>query len=146
MTGNGRSPIGRSKVDVEVINNVDLVNAQSGHLDPDKVRRKTIQGVIDSGASRLVLPKSLVKELGLPIKKSKARVRYADGRKGLRPEADQVRVSLQGRDANFTAVVEPNRDTAVIGAIVLEEFDFLVDCKNLCLVPRDPDHIVSELE
>jgi hypothetical protein len=87
-----------------------------------------------------------VKSLGLPLKKSKARVRYADGRTVLRSEADQVRISLMEREANFTAEIEPKRDTALIGAIVLEELDFLIDCKKLCLVPRDPEHIVSEIE
>ncbi len=34
----------------------------------------------------------------------------------------------------------------LIGAIVLEDLDFLVDCTKLCLVPRDPDYKVSEIE
>jgi predicted aspartyl protease len=146
MITNGHTQMGRFKVEVEVISNEDLVAVHLGHLSPDKVRRKTIQGVVDSGATRLVLPQSVVTELGLPIKKSKARVRYADGRKGLRSEADQVRISLMGRESTFTAVVEPKRDTALIGAFVLEELDFLIDCTKMCLVPRDPDHIVSEIE
>ena len=31
-------------------------------------------------------------------------------------------------------------------AIVLEDLDFLVDCANGRLVPRDPKHIISEVE
>ena len=146
MVANGHTRMGRFTVEIEVINNSDLVLAENGHLDPDKVRRMMIAGVVDSGASGLVLPQSLVKNLGLPMKKDKARVRYADGRQVLRSEADQVRISLMEREANFTAVVEPKRDTALIGAIVLEVLDFLIDCKKLCLVPRDPHHIVSEIE
>jgi hypothetical protein len=57
-----------------------------------------------------------------------------------------VRLHLQGRDGIFTAVVEPKRDTALIGAIVLEDLDFLVDCQKQRLVPRDPDFVVSEIE
>ena len=55
-------------------------------------------------------------------------------------------VFVQGRDGHFTAVVEPKRDTALIGAIVLEDLDFLADCTKGRLVPRDPDYIVSEIE
>jgi hypothetical protein len=33
-----------------------------------------------------------------------------------------------------------------IGAHVLEELDFLVDCEKQRLVPRDPKFIVSEIE
>jgi predicted aspartyl protease len=138
--------MGRFSVEIEIANNEDVVRAKNGDLDPSKVRRKTITGLVDSGATRLVLPQSLVKELGLPAKKEKVRVRYADGRKGLRTEVEQVHLSLQGRDGVFKAVVEPKRDTALIGAIVLEDFDFLVDCTKSRLVPRDPNHILSEIE
>ena len=138
--------MGRVSVDFEIANNRDLANALSGHLNPAKVRRKSIRGVVDPGATRLVLPQALAKELGLPIKKNKIKVRYADGRRGLRTEVGEVHLYLLGREDVFSAVVEPKRDTALIGAIVLEDLDFLVDCTKLCLVPRDPDFVVSEIE
>lgn len=142
----GKQKMGRFFVDVELANNEDLVEARRGHLDQAKVRRITIRGVVDSGATRLVLPQKIAKELGLPVKKKKIKVRYADGRRALRSEVEEVRLFLMGRDGAFSAVVEPKRDTALIGAIVLEDLDFLVDCTKLCLVPRDPDYVVSEIE
>jgi hypothetical protein len=57
-----------------------------------------------------------------------------------------VYVKLLGRDGVFTAVVEPKRRSALIGAIVLEDLDFVVDCTSQKLVPRDPRFVVSELE
>jgi predicted aspartyl protease len=141
-----KKKMSRFSVEFEVVNEGDLVNALSGHLDPSKVRRKKLMGVVDPGASRLVLPLAVVKELGLPIKKSKVKVRYADGRRAVRQEADRARVFLQGRDGAFTAIVEPKRETALIGAIVLEDLDFLVDPRKERLVPRDPDYVVSEIE
>jgi predicted aspartyl protease len=93
-----------------------------------------------------VLPEAVAKKLGLPVKKKKIKVRYADGRKGMRAEVDEVRLYLLDRDGVFSAVVEPKRETALIGAIVLEDLDLLVDCAHLRLVPRDPDFVVSEIE
>lgn len=84
MATAGKTKMGRFTVEVEITNNRDLANAESGYLDPAKVRRKTIRGVVDSGATRLVLPGALAKELGLPIKKKKVKVRYADGRRAMR--------------------------------------------------------------
>ncbi len=138
--------MGRFSVDFEIANNEDLVEVRRGHLDAAKVRRMTVRGVVDSDATWLVLPQSVAKKLGLPVKKKKIRVRYADRRRGLRSEVEEARVYLLGRDNVFSAVVEPQRDSALIGAIVLEDLDFLVDCTKLCLVPRDPDYIVSEIE
>ncbi len=142
----GTKKMGQFSVDLEIANNEDLVEARRGHLDPAKVRRKIIRGVVDSGAARLVLPPAVAKELSLPVKRKKVKVRYADGRPSLRAEVDEVRLHLLGRDGLFSAVVEPKRDTALIGAIVLEDLDFLVDCTKQCLVPRDPDYVVSEIE
>ena len=146
MKTNGKQQMGRFSVDVEIANNQDLTRAKFGTLPPAKVRRQTIRGVVDCGATRLVLPQALARELGLPIKKKKVRVRYADGRQVMRTEVDEVRLFLLGRDGIFTAVVEPKRDTALIGAIVLEDLDFLVDSAKARLLPRDPDYVVSEIE
>lgn len=137
---------GRFAVEFEIANNRDIAAALSGHLDPAKVRRKKIKGTVDPGATLLVLPLAVVKELGLPVKKQKIKVRYADGRRGVRTQAEEIRVTLQGRDGTFTAIVEPKRDIALLGAVVLETLDFLVDSRKERLVPRDPDYVVSEVE
>ena len=132
-------------VTFEVANNNDLVAAQLGHLEPEKVRRVTLEGLVDPGASRLVLPKKVVEQLGLQVTEY-VKVTYADRRSVKRPVVQGVHVALQGRDSIFKATVEPKRDTALIGAIVLEDLDFLVDCDKQQLVPRDPRFIVSEAE
>jgi predicted aspartyl protease len=118
--------MGRFSVEFEIANNRDLAYALSGQLDPAKVRRMKISGLVDPGATRLVLPVAVAKELGLPVKKSKVKVRYADGRRSLRTEVEEIRLYLLGRDSIFSAIVEPKRETTLIGAIVLEELDFLV--------------------
>ncbi len=137
--------MGRFAVQFEVANHVDIVDAQRGLLQEDKVRRLTISGVVDSGATRLVLPEKVVKHLGLPVK-GKVKVRYANNQTARRDAVKEAHVQLLGRDGVFTAVVEPKRRTALIGAIVLEDLDFVVDCTQQRLVPRDPRYIVSEIE
>jgi hypothetical protein len=46
----------------------------------------------------------------------------------------------------YNATVEPKHKTALIGALVLEALDFLIDSRHDRLVPRDPKRIVSEEE
>ena len=137
--------MGKFAVDVELANNDDVVEALRGHLDPAKVRRLTIKGVVDSGAARLVLPEETAKQLGLRVT-SKVKVRYADHRTAQRPEVEGVYLQLLGRHGVFKATLEPKRDTALIGAIVLEDLDYLVDCTNQRVYPRDPKFVVSEIE
>jgi predicted aspartyl protease len=146
MKTKDKQKTGRFSVEIEVVNYQDMVKAESGVLDPAAVRRKTISALVDSGATRLVLPQALAKDLGLRVKDTKTKVRNADGRRSLRNEVEAVYLLLQGRTGLFTAVVEPKRDTALLGAIVLEDLDFVVDCTNQRLVPRDPDHVLTEIE
>ena len=57
--------------------------------------------------------------------------------------AEGVYVQLLGRHGTFTAIVEPRRTTALVGAIVLEDLDLLVDCTaEQRVVPRDPRNAV----
>jgi len=135
----------RFAVDVELANYFDVELARQGKLRPEKVRRTTIRGVVDPGASKLVIPSAVADQLGLP-RSDRVRVTYADGRKGWRDTADGAWLSLLGRHSVYIAVLEPKRDSALIGAIVLEDLDLLVDCKNQKLVPRDPRWILSEIE
>ena len=137
--------MGRFHVQFEVANYRDVLRAEDGLLDAAKVRRIKLRGLVDSGASRLVLPGSVVKKLGLPVTK-RVRVRYADRRTAIRGAVSDVYVDLLGRNGVFTASVEPKRRTALIGAIVLEDLDFLIDPSGERLVPRDPKFVVSEIE
>jgi hypothetical protein len=57
-----------------------------------------------------------------------------------------VFVRLLGREGTFTAIIEPKRATALIGAIVLDDLDLLVDCTAQKVVPRDPSGPIYEIE
>jgi predicted aspartyl protease len=136
--------VGRFFVEVELVNFRDMTASDLGALEPDKIRRVKVQSLVDSAASRLVLPSTVVKQLGLKTA-GEVKVRYANGSTAKRPNVDGVYLELLGRHGLFSATVEPKRDTALIGAIVLEELDLLVDCGKRRLYPRDPDIVVSEI-
>jgi predicted aspartyl protease len=145
MRTQGAKSVGRFSVDLEVANNDDLALMYRGLLQPDRVRRETIQGIVDSGAAMLVLPQAVVKRLGLRLGNT-VQVRYADGRRAQRREAKGVFLKVLGRDDTFTAIIEPRRRNALIGAIVLEALDLLVDSRTQRLVPRDPHGAIYEIE
>jgi predicted aspartyl protease len=145
MPTRGANGVGRFNVELEVANYGDLIRAQDGTLPPAQVRRERIQGMVDTGATQLVLPESVVKRLGLPLGDS-VHVRYADGRKARRRRVKGVSVLLLGRDGVYTAICEPKRETALVGAIVLEDLDLLVDCVAQRVIPRDPSGATYEIE
>src|SRR5437868_8379314 len=142
---NWRDYVGRFSVEFDLANHEDVVQARKGFLPPEQVRRARISGVVDTGATRLVLPASVVTALGLP-KAGQVTVRLADGRRETKTVVGDVQLEIQGRSSVFTAVVEPGRTDALIGAIVLEELDFVPDCTRQALLPRDPSGRFAEID
>ena len=145
MAASGVANMGRVATEISLANYWDVLRAQNGELAPDLVRRTTISGIVDTGAARLVLPQSAVDELGLRID-GETSVRYADHRTARRQIVRDVWLQLCGRASDFSAIVEPDRQDALIGANVMEELDLIVDCTKNEVRPRDPDQIISEIE
>ena len=145
MTISAEAELGRFSVELELANHKDLILAEAGVIAGDKVHRAGVRGVVDSEAARLVIPAAVAQQLGLETS-STAKVRHADGHTAERFIAREVHLAYGGREGVFNAIIEPGRDSALIGAIVLEDLDFLVDCVGQRLVPRDPKQIVSEVE
>jgi predicted aspartyl protease len=145
MSRTNGETMGRVKVEVDLVNYRDRVRAEEGDIPADRVRRAHAQGVVDTGATYLVLPQAMADQLGVPTT-GKMKVRYADHRHGTRPVVEGVQVELLGRQGTFKAIVEPKRTEVLIGAIVLEDLDLLVDCTTQTLQPRDPKGMVTEIE
>ncbi len=145
MSRPGETDVGRITVEFTVANYRDVQKAEEGSLRPDEVRQVRLNGIVNTGATRLVLPESVANALGLPLAGT-FNVRYADQRTAKRARVRDAYVTLNGRQADFTAIVEPNRVNALIGAIVMEELDFLVDCTTQTLLPRDPNQFIAEVE
>src|SRR5262245_26400889 len=137
MRARGGDGLGRFSVEFEVANNDDLALVRRGLLTPDQVRRETIRGVVDSGVAKLVLPQAVVERLGLRLG-DMIHVRDADGRLVQRRVAEGVFLKLLGREDTFAAIIEPRRQYARIGRIVLQALDLLVDSQTQRVLPRDP--------
>ena len=133
--------MGRVSVTFELSNYRDVLLARHGHLTPDRVRRVTVEGVVEPKAMQMILPKSVVDQLGLPVSKLPAL--------HMGWKCDMVNdafVQLLGRSGVHNAIVDPNRTQALLGAIVMTDLDLIVDGRKNELVPRDPNGIICEVE
>ena len=137
--------VGRVSVVVKFTNNRDLIKAQDGLIPQDQVRQVSEFGIVDTGAAMCVISQAMADKLGLPFN-SEVTVRYADNRTAKRNIVEQLEVEIMGRRSTFRAVVEPDRKEPLIGVIVLEDLDLLVDPRNQTLHPRDPAIQTFELE
>lgn len=137
--------MGRFSVDLIIANNRDVLLARPQDRIPESIPHRSISAIVDTGAARLVIPQSLVDSLDL-IVDGETTVRYADHRRATRTVVSNVWLQLMGRHGVFSAVVESDRPDALLGAIVLEELDLIVDCITQSLHPREPDRILTEIE
>ncbi len=127
--------MGEVKVELELENALDRERMRLGQISEQQVRLARVQALVDSGAVMLVLPQDLVEALGLR-EVGKAIVTYADERREERPLAGIVTVRVGNRTTSLNCVVGPPNSEPLLGHVVLETMDLLVDCTQQKLVPR----------
>jgi clan AA aspartic protease len=139
--------MGRVMTQLTLTNLVDWKNARAGRLPRSKVRTTRIDGLVDTGATMLVLPAGVCRKLGLGFERERRKVRYADGRVAFVPWVSGVRIEILGREMTCDALVEGARTTALIGQIPLEGLDLVVDPKSrdVRVNPASPDAPLLDL-
>jgi hypothetical protein len=137
--------LARCAVEVELANNRDLQLAATGDLPVDQVRRLHMRGVTGIKACLPVIPEAVVRRLGLTTT-GQAKVHLPTGGWAVRDVVAQVSLEVLGRRGTYTTVVEPTREDVLIGLIVLEDLDLLVDPAIHALRPRDPNRMLAEIE
>ncbi len=144
--------MGEVKVEVELGNYVDRELSNRGYIKAEQIRSIMARVVADTGAVMLVLPQDMVEALGLRlngtviVSPSAARETYADERKEERPLARGVTVRVGKREALASCVVGPPLSEPLLGQVILEQMDLLVDCAEQKLVPRPESPFLPTLK
>jgi len=132
--------MGRVMVQLKVTNHTDKTNAAEGLIRPEQIRSITIEALVDTGATMLVLPEEVVDLLGL-AREGTRRMRLADGSIQDVPWVGGVRIEILGREMTCDALVVPRGGSALVGQIPLEGLDLVVDPKSrdVRVNPESPD-------
>ena len=89
---------------------------------------------VDTGATLLVLPEEVVERHGFPKIRRQA-VKYANEETAERDVVGAVEVEVCDRKGWFEAIVEPQKRYALLGAIVMEALDLIVEPRDLKVYP-----------
>ena len=101
--------------------------------DPQSQNFVEVEALVDTGATHMVLPRSLLASLGVrPIER--VPFHLADERVE-EYEVGEVRVRLDGRERTTTVVFGPGDTSALLGATTLELFNLGVDPVRQRLIP-----------
>ena len=122
---------------IELTNLKDLNLAEAGVIKPEEVRRITVENaVVDTGASRLSLPKSLIEELGLiPVGGRKARTTNGIVDRYI---YSAVEFTVLERSGIIEVTDLPNDVPVLVGHMILEMLDLCLDIKKGLIY--NPDH------
>ena len=134
----GDVAMGNVLVEAKVTNLFDAYASKTGAIRPEQVRSITVpKALVDSGATTLALPTSMIVQLGL-IQKGSKRVRTASGISDINLY-DVVHLVVQGRECTVDVMELPEGSPVLIGQIPLELFDFVIDRSGQRLI-GNPDH------
>ncbi|MBW4679375.1 MAG: retroviral-like aspartic protease family protein [Microcoleus vaginatus WJT46-NPBG5] len=137
--------MGAVRIQVKLTNAIDEALVSRGLLAPDLLRECETPALVDTGALSLVIPAKMVERLGLRIRGQRM-VQYADGREEIVGATEPIIIDCQGRQTVGEALI--TGDEVLIGQVVLEQLDFLVDCKNQRLIPNpaNPNYPVAMIK
>ena len=130
---------------IELANQDELIAVKLGVMNPEDVKRVTVEdALVDTGATRLGLPPSIVEQLGLTPLRSE-RVRTVNGITELWIYS-QVQFKILERESITTVMGIPEGAPVLIGHILLEDLDLcLAIKKGLIYNPAHDGEWMSEL-
>ncbi len=116
----------------------DVYEVRKGTLRPEDVRRVEVpEALVDTGATMLSLPGSLIRELGLNLVNTRAG-RTSAGVVPLNAYSG-VRITIQGRQCISDVIEVPESCPVLVGQIPLEALDLVVDMSGRRLI-GNPEH------
>ena len=130
--------MGRVLTEATIYNATDLTEAELGRLAPEQVRKVIVSdALVDTGATALSMPRSLIGQLGLTRRYEK-RAMTATGLQTF-GVFGTARLVIMGREFPTDVVELPEGNPVLIGQVPLEMMDWVIDMRNKKLI-GNPAH------
>ncbi|RKU14515.1 aspartyl protease [Candidatus Poribacteria bacterium] len=130
---------------IEMANLKDLNLAEAGVINPEDVRRVTVENaVVDTGATRLALPKPIIEQLGLtPVRSTRSLTTNGVVE---RTVYSPLEFTVLERTDNIQGTDLPANVPVLVGHVVLELLDLCLDIKRgLIYNPEHDDEWIEDL-
>jgi len=129
--------VGRTVEKVTVESFEDILDAAKGRIESSQIRAVEVEALVDTGATYLCLPPSAIEQLGLPFSHVR-RVKTPNG--GVERRVFKgAEVTVHGRTEQMSVMESDESTPPLVGYLVLEALDFVVDPKGNKLIPN-PAH------
>ena len=126
-------------------NQRDRVLAEAGHVDTALVRHMELDALVDTGAVMTLLPQDVVDALGLPLDGTII-VTLANEEKIELPRARLLSLALGDRQMDTDCLVGPPGCEPLLGQLVLERLDLIIDPVKRVVSPRPESPFLPSLK
>jgi clan AA aspartic protease len=130
--------MGLTHVNIQLVNPFDEDQVRRHNMDEDEIRQMTVHAMVDTGSIMLCINEDIQQVLQLPFCK-KRRSQTADGRILELDVVGPVKIYYLDRDCSTNAIILPNSQEPLFGAIPMEEMDLYVHPSRQELLPVHPD-------
>ncbi|MBW4613531.1 MAG: aspartyl protease [Desmonostoc vinosum HA7617-LM4] len=121
--------MGKVTTQITVTNRIDQILGERGFIPVEQIRSITLHDVlVDTGATRLCLPKNIILDLGLPLQ-GEVDIKIATGVQKARIFRE-LNLSVEGREGTFNCIELPEGSDPLLGLIPLEDLGLEPDLQN----------------
>jgi clan AA aspartic protease len=132
--------MGITYAEVELISGDDVVLHRRGYIQEDQIKSVKVRALVDSGSSMLAITETVKNQLNL-LKIDEKQAELADGSIVRLEIVGPVEIRFENRITTVRAMVVPNSNVVLLGAIPMQDMDVLIDPKREQLIvnPESPD-------
>jgi len=104
----------------------DVIKAKEGIITEPEIRQKTVQAMVDTGATFLVINEELFQKLGLHASGEKE-ICFANSAQALCKMTGPIEIHWENRSVSSSALVVEDAPEILLGVVPLEGLDLMVD-------------------
>jgi clan AA aspartic protease len=114
------------RTEITLKNAADIIRAKDGNIKESEIRQMTIEAMVDTGAWTLIINEEVRRKLALDVVGSEEGT-LADGTKAVYDLAGPLEVRWKNRCTVCEALVLPDAQDVLLGAIPLEAMDLTIN-------------------
>lgn len=118
--------MGMVYANIELSNQEDMSLHRRNFIGEDEIRKIEVNMLVDSGSVMLAINEEIQQALGVPTIEYRPS-QVADGRRLTLPVAGPIFVRFEGRICITSAIVLPDDNEPLLGAIPMEEMDLWIN-------------------
>ena len=133
--------MGHVNTQITLKNVDDVKQARKGNLPENKIRQATIDVMVDTGATMLVINEQLFGQLGLDVM-GEREITFANDARETCKLTEPVEINWENRSIAMPAIVIEDASDFLLGVLPLEGMDLMVDTVHQRLIGAHGDQQV----